>query len=132
MTVIIAKAKPANWPRLYKEAAASPKNLGIWRDMREKWKDELGKYPEEESQSAMSTSPSPAKGSKKEASKKSSKRKSKAKEKSDDEDDDAVDRETDLLSECEKSTYAGTPVAELCKICWEGVAESPAVRGRRG
>lgn len=126
MTVIVAKAKAANWPRLYRDASAIPKNLGIWRDMREKWKEDLSKLPEEQAQKPAAASAAPPKAAGK-ASKKA-KRKSKV---SDDEDDDALDAEIELLSECTKSSYAGTSVAEICKKSWQGVVETPAVRGRR-
>jgi len=126
MTVIVAKAKAANWPRLYRDATATPKNLGIWRDMREKWKEDLSKIPEEKESKPAAASASPPKAAGK-ASKKS-RRKSKA---SDDDDDDALDKEIELLSECTKSTYAGTSVAEICKKSWPGVVETPAVKGRR-
>lgn len=45
MSVTLAKATPANWPRLLAVASTTPKNLGIWPDMKEKWKHELERMP---------------------------------------------------------------------------------------
>merc|ERR1712039_729687 len=45
MSVTLAKAKVANWPRLLSGLNAAPKNLGIWRDMKDKWHSELQRFP---------------------------------------------------------------------------------------
>merc|ERR1719272_1557409 len=44
VTVIIAKTAPANWPRLLLTESKT-QNLGIWLDMRDKWKEDIEKLP---------------------------------------------------------------------------------------
>jgi hypothetical protein len=122
MTVIFAKAKPANWPRLFLQADLQPKNLGVWLDMREKWKSDIEKFTLEEE---PAKTPPPVE--KKKAGKKQKKQKAVEKETDDDE---ALDREIELLSECPKSSYAGTSVAEVCEKSFKDVVEKPAVTGR--
>lgn len=65
----------------------------------------------------------------KSGSKKQKARRKAAEEEADE--DDALDREVELLSDCPKSLYAGTSVAELCGKTFREVAEKPAVGGRR-
>jgi len=127
VTVLIAKGSPANWPRLFRGADSQPKNLGVWLDMRDKWKADLEKLPVEGSESKKSASAPTAE--KKAGSKKQKKRKKTADQES--EDDDALEREGDLLGECTESSYAKTSVAELCGKIFDKVAEKPAVAGRR-
>jgi len=126
MTVMIAKASPSNWPRLF-HSENQPKNLGIWRDMREKWKSDLEKFPVEKDNDGKEDKASKASSDKK--VRKSKQRKKLADQDSDD--DEAVDREVELISECPKSTFAGTSVAELCSQVFKDVVEKPAVPRRR-
>merc|ERR1712085_67198 len=56
VTVVIAKASVANWPRLFSPAEAQPKNLGVWIDMRAKWQSALEKNPVEKTESKKSES----------------------------------------------------------------------------
>merc|ERR1719379_1830351 len=70
VTVTIAKAKPGNWPRLFATGQEQPKNLGIWRDMKEKWAAELEKIPVAKVETKKASSPS---GEKKASSKKEKK-----------------------------------------------------------
>lgn len=127
VTVIIAKASAANWPRLMLTAEAQPKNLGIWRDMRDKWAADLEKLPVEEKPASKKNE---AAAEKKSGSKKQKKKKKKAGGDEDDE-DETLDKEVELLGDCPKSLYAGTSVAELCGKSFLQVAEKPAVKGRR-
>lgn len=125
VTVMIAKASPGNWPQLFRNLESQPKNLGIWRDMHEKWKKDLEKFPVEGGEPSRPATP-PSSDKKVEAKKRKAKRK-----RNSDDDDEALDREVDLLGECPKSTFAGTSVAELCGKVFTDVAENPAVAGRR-
>jgi hypothetical protein len=126
VTVMIAKATPSNWPRLL-ASEAKPQNLGIWRDMKEKWKADLEKLPVEGDQPKKSTAAIAAAGDKKAVKKQKGRRKAA----SDDDDDAALDTEIELLGDCPKSTFSGTSVAELCGKSFEEVAEKPIVPGRR-
>lgn len=128
VTVVIAKSSAANWPRLFSVAETQPKNLGIWRDMREKWVSDLEKLPVGKSEAKKAASP-PATNEKKSGSKKQKGKKKDAEEEA--EDDDAIDREVDLLGDCPKSSYVGTSVAELCGKTFREVVEKPAVKNRR-
>jgi len=121
MTVMIAKASPANWPRLF-HTESQPKNLGIWRDMREKWKSDLEKFAVEQDK-VEKKAPVEKQTRKSKNSKKTVEQES--------DDDEAVDREVELISDCPKSSFAGTSVAELCSKVFKDVVEKPAVPRRR-
>lgn len=121
MTVFLAKAKAASWPRLLSSTA--PKNLGIWRDMKEKWAADLERLVPDKAPTATTAKAKPkGKGTTKSKT-------AKAADEADD--DEALDKEVDLISDCPASSYAGTPVAELCEQAWPKVVEVPRVRGRR-
>lgn len=127
MTVMIAKASPANWPRLFR-AEAQPKNLGIWRDMKDKWKSDLEKFAVEDK---VAKAPAEKKASSERPKKDKKDKKRKKREEQESDDDDAVDREVELISECPKSSFVGTSVAELCSEIFKDVVEKPAVPRRR-
>jgi len=148
MSVTLSKAKAANWPRLLSSGAGTaPKNLGIWRDMKEKWQNEVDRLPplvdtagagpgSAGSANAAARAPvssssgtSAAAGREPRKAKKGKGAPSKAVE--EEEDDEALDREVELLSECSKASYAGSTVAELCQSAWAETVELPRVRGRR-
>lgn len=140
MTVTMAKATAGNWPRLVARAETAPKNLGIWRDMADKWRSELAKLPtlpadgsrgKKSGGASPSSSATPAGEGSKKANKGKGARKQEAPAKSADVDEDALDKEIELVSDCPKSSYSGTAVAELCAAAWPEVVEQPAVRGRR-
>jgi len=133
MSVTLAKAKAANWPRLLSGPSAAPKNLGIWRDMKEKWHSELQKFPPLDGGAAATTTASKQRASAGKPSKEKTKmKKNKVKDQEEnEEDDDALDREVELLSECPKASYSGTPVAELCGKAWSEAVEEPRVKRRR-
>lgn len=125
VTVIIAKALPGNWPRLMAAGIVEPKNLGVWRDMREKWKEDLMKLPTEELREKKAPSAEKkAKNSKKQKGRRKA-------EETEEDDEAAVDREVELLSDCPKSTYSDSSVAELCEKTFQEVVAKPAVPGRR-
>lgn len=132
VTVVIAKASIANWPRLFSSAEAQPKNLGTWLDMKAKWQSDLEKLPIEKTESKKTESKkeasAPAAKEKKEGSKK---KKAKRKEAEEEADEDEVDREVELLGDCPTSAYVGTSVAELCAKTFREVVENPAVKSRR-
>lgn len=133
MAVTIAKKKAANWPRLHRDTSAVPKNLGIWRDMKEKWNSELSQFVPLEVDT-KGKSASAAKEAPKASDKVGKKKKGKArrsKDEDEDEDDGALDREVELVSECPKASYTGTSVVELCAKVWAEVVEAPRVTGRR-
>jgi len=142
LSMTIAKAAPENWPRLVLDVSAAPRNLGIWRDMREKWKGDLERLPIANiDANGMAggkpdgrTHVEPFHETAKKINAGKNKKKKKLESKLEDggaEDEDALDREVELLSDCEVSSYAGTSVAELCKKAWGDVVEKPVVRGRR-
>lgn len=146
MTMTLCKAKAGNWPQLLSSIAGpAPKNLGIWRDMKEKWQGDVDKYPlmvDLAAASSFSTSSPAASGAKAKASPASSpaagagKKKAKggkrrASQADEEEDDEALDKEVELLSECPKASYVGSTVAELCQTAWPETVEKPRVRGRR-
>jgi hypothetical protein len=132
VTITMAKAAPGNWPRLM-QTEAQPKNLGIWRDMRDKWQSDLGKFPlEGEKEKKKKRPEAPPAASDKKANAKSEKQKGRRKAAEESEDDEeARDRENDFLGECEKSAYKNTPVAELCGKIFREVVETPQVPQRR-
>jgi len=134
VSITFAKKHAENWPRLHRSASAAPKNLGIWRDMRDKWNSELQEFVPLEVDTQGAISQAKAKSKPAEKSSKKSKSKSKKKAKADDdeeEEDDALDREVELVSDCPKGSYMGTSVAELCVKSWGDVVESPRVKNRR-
>lgn len=115
LTATLQKNRPANWARLM--SAEEPKNLGIWRDMKDKWSAELMQHrPETTHRKAGEDSQKVAKSKKKRS-------------RSDDEDDvdEVLDRELDIIGDCEKSSYKGTSVAELCDAAWEDIVKIPKV-----
>lgn len=114
MTVTVAKAQPANWAMLLHESLATPKNLGRWRDMQEKWKNDLEKFVPIGQKKKEEASPAKEKKSHKKAAKKS---------KPDEDDEEALDREVDLISECDKSAFSGSSVNELCEKAWKVVSK---------
>jgi len=152
MTVILSKVKPGNWPMLLSSSAGPPpKNLGVWRDMKEKWQGDLDRYPpmvdlagassfssldDDDMDKALGESkaaPAPASsaGDERKQKKKPKGGKKARKAAVEDDDDEALDREVELLSDCPKASYAGSTVAELCQTAWPETVEQPRVRGRR-
>lgn len=136
MTVVFTKKEAASWPRLLKGKTA-PKNLGVWRDMKEQWDKELKKFNsagKKKSAPKKEPEPAPAPAKAEALVKPSTKGKSRRKRKAEDDDaddDEALDREVELVSDCPKSTYSGTAVAELCVKTWDDVVRNPRVKGRR-
>lgn len=116
MTVTIAKAKVANWGQLVHPSTEAPKNLGTWRDMRDRWLQDLEKFVPVGGQE---------KSKKKSADEKPKDKKKKGKKapKEDDEDhEEALDKEVDAIGECEKGPFGGSSVAELCDKAWKVVS----------
>jgi len=134
MSVTLAKATPANWPRLLAVAGSTPKNLGIWRDMKEKWKNELERMPPllgTGKQAAVWVAALGEDDLEPQTVRKPDKRKQSIHVERRENDNDALDREVKLMSECSKASYSGSPVAELCSTCWKQVVDQPRVRGRQ-
>jgi len=105
MAVTFVKADAKRWPSLVQGSA--PKNLGVWRDMQEKWSSEMDTLE---------------KGTKKAAKKE---------KKADDEDDeDPAELEADHISRCKSTTYRGSAVAELCGDALTHLMSRP-VKGRK-
>jgi hypothetical protein len=85
LAVTVAKVRARKWERLLRSENVQPENMGIWRDMQEKWKDELSSF---------------------ESDKGNIKKKG-----SDDEDEDSDD---DVKNLCEPGHFVGSRVRELC------------------
>eukprot|EP00933_Yihiella_yeosuensis_P018002 TRINITY_DN14950_c0_g2_i3.p1 TRINITY_DN14950_c0_g2~~TRINITY_DN14950_c0_g2_i3.p1 ORF type:complete len:449 (-),score=115.59 TRINITY_DN14950_c0_g2_i3:197-1420(-) len=117
MTVTMAKVKNEVWKSLLKGTA--PKNLGVWRDMQETWRADIEGTQESKKEGKEKPKKETTKGKKK-----------KAKKEEEEDDDDAIDREEELLSRCDKATYAGSGVKEVCEKAFPGVVKRPAVKGR--
>lgn len=138
VTVTIAKTAPANWPRLLLTESKT-QNLGIWRDMRDKWKEDTEKLPPLETESkkkaaaAAAAAPSSAGSGSAAVDKKASskKRKGKKTDADDDDNEDALDKEVEQIGECPKSSFGSTSVAELCAKSFRDVVEKPSVPNRR-
>lgn len=132
MAVTFAKKQAENWPRLHRSVGAAPKNLGIWRDMREKWNSELQEFVplEVDKQGVVVKAKAKTKPAEK-TSKKSKGHKRAKVDEDEEEEDDALDRELELVSDCPKASFMGTSVAELCAKSWADVVESPRVKNRR-
>jgi len=92
LTVTIRKARAARWERLLRSANVRPENMGIWRDMAEKWEPELSQYD---------------KGSG------SGKKKQKSAD-DDDEDEDEEESLEELTKKCVSGSFSSTKVVEMC------------------
>merc|ERR1719277_2400579 len=85
LTATVAKARPRAWERLLRSENVKPENMGVWRDMQEKWKSELASL--------------------------SDKKRKGAKKGGDDEDEEDEDEEG---PECEQGAFHDSKVTEFC------------------
>lgn len=118
MTVTMKKAKVANWGQLVHPSAEAPKNLGTWRDMRDRWTQDLEKLV------PTGGKDKPKKKSGDEKPKTTPKKGKKAAKEDDEEDEEALDKEVDLIGECDerKGAFSGSSVASLCDKAWKVVS----------
>lgn len=84
LSVTVKKVRARKWERLLRSENTAPENMGIWRDMQDKWKAEL-----------------------------TSKGKDKPKQKSGDDDDDDSDDE-DAVKKCPPGSFHDSKVTEFC------------------
>eukprot|EP00746_Dinoflagellata_sp_MGD_P000242 gnl/MRDRNA2_/MRDRNA2_100435_c0_seq1.p1 gnl/MRDRNA2_/MRDRNA2_100435_c0~~gnl/MRDRNA2_/MRDRNA2_100435_c0_seq1.p1 ORF type:complete len:422 (+),score=116.41 gnl/MRDRNA2_/MRDRNA2_100435_c0_seq1:101-1366(+) len=114
MTITMKKAKVANWGQLVHPSTEAPKNLGTWRDMRDRWTQDLEKL--------VPTGGKEKPKEKKKDGKTKTKSKKKAAKDEDEEDEEALEKEVDTIGECDKGAFGGSSVAELCDKAWKVVS----------